>query len=92
MSQARKQFKIPADKKAKLTQFASLLGVKRGPALAEMIEGFVKNGTDYVPPVMEKVETTLDAEILAEAERLAEDQGFTLRDVILFEIDEIDKL
>lgn len=89
---ARKQFKIPADKKAKLAEFATLSGVKRTHVLAEWIASFVKNGTDYVPPVMEKVETVVDDELLATAEALAEAQGFTLRDMILFEIDEIDKL
>ena len=88
----RKQFKIPASKKAKLTEFAQLSGVRRTHVLHEWIQSFKERGTDYVPEPLEKIETLIDLELLLEAEQLAKDAGFTLRDMVLFEIDEIDKL
>lgn len=92
MAVARKQFKIPVTARTKLTQFAALGGVGRTDVLKEWIESFLKNGTDYEPPPMVKVETILDEDTLWLAEKKAEEMGFSLRDVIMFEISEIDKL
>ncbi len=89
---ARKQFKIDETSKKKLVEFAALSGVSVANVLGQWIRSFVKHGSDYAPPEMVKVETQVPADILEKAEAIAEANGHSLRDMILFEISEIDKL
>lgn len=89
---ARRQFKIPSKKKAKLKEFSGLTQIPVASVVAEWIESYAERGSDYVPDPMEKVETLVDDAVLARAEARAEAEGITLRDMIYFEIDEIDRL
>lgn len=89
---ARKQFKIPDAKMAKLAEFAALSGTSSRAVVGAWIRSFAKNGSDYVPPAMRRVEAHVPDDILEAAENRAKENGFTLRDMVMFEIDEIDRL
>lgn len=89
---ARKQFKIPEPQMERLKEFADLTGTSVSAVLAEWIASFVKNGSDYVRPTLRRVETSVPHSTLEAAEEKALLGEHTLRDVILFEIDEINKM
>lgn len=89
----RKRVSLTKTEVAKAKELAVLEGSNLSALFREWVEIFLEHGSDYVAPEMVEVQIVIDPEVAAAAEAKArEEYGCSLRDIIRFEISEIDKL
>lgn len=90
----RKRVSLTEAEIAKVREFAVLNGSGSSSSVVrEWIENFLKHGSDYVAPNMVELQVVIDPEIAAAAETKARDEyGCSIRDIVRFEISEIDRL
>ncbi len=88
----KKSVLVTEDEAELAAEFAALNGVSVSALIAEWIDSYVENGSDYVAPTMVRLQSIVDPELVALAEARAHDEGATLRDIIRFEISEIRKM
>jgi hypothetical protein len=89
----RKSFQLPASRAKLARDFAVLNDLSLSELIYEWATSFVERGSDYVPDPPEVVQAIGEPDIWAAAERRARDEfGVGFREVILFEISEIEKL
>ncbi|UDL15449.1 hypothetical protein SEA_PEPE25_74 [Microbacterium phage Pepe25] len=89
----RKRISLTEAEQARAKEFAAFEGAKLSGLFREWILNFLKNGSDYVAPTMVETQIVIDPAIADAAEKKArEEYGCSLRDIIRFEIAELDKL
>lgn len=88
-----KQLRIPQEEIDKAAAFAALNDQALSSLGRSWIEDFVEHGSDYVAPAMGKMHIVADPELIAKAEAKArEEHGCSLREIIRYEISQIDTL
>lgn len=93
LGNTRKSYQLPGSAVAKATEFAALNGASLGSLITEWAEAFVEHGSDYVPDPPAVVQAWGDPEVFAAAEQRAREEfGVGFREILMFEISEIDKL
>lgn len=89
----RRRISTTEQEQARAREFAVFEGTTLSGLFREWTLNFLENGSDYVAPTMVETQIVIDPDVADAAERKArEDYGCSLRDIIRFEIAELDKL
>jgi hypothetical protein len=93
MPSNRKRFWVSTRKFDKAMRFAKLSGLPSVSALVRgWYEDFLENGTDFRPDEMKEIQAVIPEGIVAQADEKAASLGFTMRDLVMHQIDQIEEL
>lgn len=93
MTTVRKHYTLTENEVDKLKGAAAAAGMALGPYVRSMIEGFMEVGSDHQAEPTKEVVVLIDPDLVQQAEYRARTKYHcSLRDILRFEIAELDKL
>lgn len=89
----RKSFQVPESKAQTAETFAALNEISVSELVYEWAQSFVENGSDFTPDPPAVIQSIGDPEVWEKAEQRAREEfGVGFREIVLFEIGEINTL